>query len=159
MHTSLDQPVRRHRLSPVVRIAALVAVPLMLLTSCKLSDVTDPVVKPIEDLFGLGSDEIATPKFEITNGITIQVVVKISDLTKSIPVTVHLRCSGGTELTDTITIRTSGSISVGEATFTPGWPAGTDCLVSQDIVQGVDTVDSALKWLTGNDLQATFQNA
>jgi hypothetical protein len=47
---------------------------------------------------------------------------------------------------------------VGETTFKPTWPAGTDCVVSQDIVKGVETVKSAITWLDGNDVQAVFQN-
>ncbi|MCB0970922.1 MAG: hypothetical protein KDA97_05310, partial [Acidimicrobiales bacterium] len=65
----------------VARMFALTAAPLLLLaTACKPSDVIDPIVDPIEDLFGLGDDEIATPAFEVWNGITIQVTVRIDDL-------------------------------------------------------------------------------
>ncbi len=149
---------RPARLGRAGKAFALLAVPILLLTSCKVSDVTDPIVKPLEDLFGLGSDEIATPKFEIVNGITIQVVIRIDDLSAGLPITVHLRCAGGTELSDTITVTDSGSIAVGEATFTPGWPAGTDCLVSQDIVKGVEAIDATLTWLDSNDVKPTFDN-
>ena len=44
----------------VARMFALTAAPLLLLaTACKPSDIIDPIVDPIEDLFGLGDDEIS----------------------------------------------------------------------------------------------------
>lgn len=150
---------RRGRTGRVAWLTALLIVPVLLLTSCKVSDVTDPIVKPIEDLFGLSDHEVATPQFEIVNGITIQVVVRFDDLSAGLPVTVHLRCAGGTEASGTVTLRDSGNISVGDLTFQPGWPAGTDCIVSQDIVHGVETVRTAIDWVSGNDVQATFDNA
>jgi len=157
MHT--DRPIRRRRSTVrATRLFALLAVPVLLVTSCKVSDVTDPIVKPIEDLFGLGDDEIATPQFEIVNGITIQVVVRIDDLSAGLPITVHVRCAGGTEASGTVTVRDTGDVAVGDLTFRPGWPAGTDCVVSQEIVHGVETVKTVLTWLDSNDLRATFNN-
>ena len=145
------------------RVAALLAAPLLLLvTSCKVTDITDPVVKPIEktfeQIFNLDSGEISTPQFEIVNGITIKVVVKFSDLSAGLPVTVQVKCAGGTQASATVTLKDTGSISVGEATFKPTWPAGTDCVVSQDIVKGVETVKGVITWLDSNDVQAVFQN-
>lgn len=146
------------------RVLALALVPLLvLLTSCKISDVTDPieeviapVVDPVKDLFGLEDDEIATPQFELVNGITIQVVIRLDDIKAGIPVTVHLRCAGGTEATQTVTLHDTGSVALGETTFAPGWPAGTDCIVSQDIVQGVETVERTVEWLSSDEVQAVF---
>jgi hypothetical protein len=82
IETTTRRPRRRIRSA---RVAALLAAPLLLLvTSCKVTDITDPVVKPIEktfeQIFNLDSGEISTPQFEIVNGITIKVVVKFSDL-------------------------------------------------------------------------------
>jgi hypothetical protein len=154
--TTARRPRRRTRRASVT---ALLAVPLLLLaTSCKITDVTDPIVKPIEEIFGIDDGEFASPQFEIVNGITVQVVVKFADLSAGLPVTVHLKCAGGTEASTTVTLKDSGSISVGETTFKPTWPAGTDCIVSQEIVQGVETVKAAITWLDSNDVQAVFQN-
>lgn len=152
----------RRRAGRMARIFALAVVPVLLVTGCKVSDVTDPIVKPIEDtfedLFGLGDDEIATPQFEIVNGIKIQVVIRISDIAQgSLPVTVHVRCAGGTHASATVTVRDTGSVGVGETTFNPGWPAGTDCIVSQEIVQGVETVRTVVEWVDSNDVKATFE--
>ena len=157
--SSADRTIRRRGLGRGARIFALVAVPLLLLTSCKISDVTDPIVKPIEDLFGLDDGEIATPQFEIVNGITIQVVVRFDDLSAGLPVTVHVKCAGGTQASATVTLKDTGSVAIGETSFTPGWPAGTDCVVSQEIVQGVETVKAVVNWLDSNDVQTTFTNA
>jgi hypothetical protein len=149
------------------RVLALAAVPLLLLlTSCKISDITDPIeeitapiVDPLKDIFGLGDHEIATPQFELVNGITIQVVIRFDDLKAGIPVTVHLRCAGGTQASQTVTLKDTGSIALGETTFTPGWPAGTDCIVSQDIVQGVEAVERTVTWLGSDEVQAVFDGA
>jgi len=154
-------PRRRTR---ATRVAALLAVPfLLLVTSCKITDVTDPIVKPVtktfEEIFNIGKGEIATPEFQIVNGITIKVVVKFSDLSAGLPVTVHVKCAGGTQASATVTLKDSGSISVGETSFQPTWPAGTDCIVSQEIVKGVETVKSVVTWLDSNDVQAVFQNS
>jgi len=155
------RPRRRARST---RLAVLALAPLMLLvTSCKITDVTDPITKPItktfEEIFGISKGEIATPQFEIVNGITIKVVVKFSDLSAGLPVTVHVKCAGGTQASATVTVKDTGSISVGETTFKPTWPAGTDCVVSQEIVKGVETVKSVVTWLDSNDVQAVFQNS
>ena len=148
---------RRSRLG---RVTALLAVPLLLLvTSCKITDITDPVVKPFEEIFGIDKGEFASPQFEIVNGITIKVVVKFSDLSAGLPVTVHVKCAGGTQASATVTLKDTGSISVGETSFKPTWPAGTDCVVSQEIVQGVETVKAVVTWLDSNDVQTVFQNA
>ena len=160
IETTTRRPRRRIRSA---RVAALLAAPLLLLvTSCKVTDITDPVVKPIEKtfvhIFNLDSAEISTPQFEIVNGITIKVVVKFSDLSAGLPVTVQVKCAGGTQASATVTLKDTGSISVGEATFKPTWPAGTDCVVSQDIVKGVETVKGVITWLDSNDVQAVFQN-
>jgi hypothetical protein len=160
IETTARRPRRRIRSA---RVAALLAAPLLLLvTSCKVTDITDPVVKPIEktfeQIFNLNSGEISTPQFEIVNGITIKVVVKFSDLSAGLPVTVQVKCAGGTQASATVTLKDTGSISVGEATFKPTWPAGTDCVVSQDIVKGVETVKGVITWLDSNDVQAVFQN-
>jgi hypothetical protein len=160
IETTTRRPRRRIRSA---RVAALLAAPLLLLvTSCKVTDITDPVVKPIEktfeQIFNLDSGEISTPQFEIVNGITIKVVVKFSDLSAGLPVTVQVKCAGGTQASATVTLKDTGSISVGEATFKPTWPAGTDCVVSQDIVKGVETVKGVITWLDSNDVQAVFQN-
>jgi hypothetical protein len=160
IETTARRPRRRIRSA---RVAALLAAPLLLLvTSCTVTDITDPVVKPIEktfeQIFNLDSGEISTPQFEIVNGITIKVVVKFSDLSAGLPVTVQVKCAGGTQASATVTLKDTGSISVGEATFKPTWPAGTDCVVSQDIVKGVETVKGVITWLDSNDVQAVFQN-
>jgi hypothetical protein len=151
------------RRTRTARVTALLAVPFLLLaTSCKITDVTDPITKPIEktfeEIFNIDKGEIATPEFEIVNGITIKVVVKFSDLSAGLPVTVQVKCAGGTQASATVTLKDSGSISVGETTFKPTWPAGTDCIVSQDIVKGVETVKGVITWLDSNDVQAVFQN-
>jgi len=154
-------PRRRTR---ATRMGALLLAPfLLLVTSCKITDVTDPITKPIEktfeEIFGIDKGEFASPQFEIVNGITIKVVVKFSDLNNGLPVTVHVKCAGGTEASGTVTLKQSGSISVGETTFKPTWPAGTDCVVSQEIVKGVETVKAVVTWLDSNDVQAVFQNS
>lgn len=156
--TTIRSPRRR-----ATRAAALLAVPfLLLVTSCKITDVTDPIVKPVtktfEQIFGITKNEVATPEFKIVNGITIKVVIKFSDLSAGLPVTVHVKCAGGTQASATVTLKDSGSVSVGETSFKPTWPAGTDCIVSQEIVQGVETVKSVVTWLDSNDVQAVFQN-
>jgi hypothetical protein len=152
------------RRTRAARVAALLAAPLLLLaTSCKITDVTDPITKPIEktfeEIFGIDKGEVATPQFEIVNGITIKVVLKFDDLKNGLPVTVQVKCAGGTQASATVTLKQSGSISVGETTFKPTWPAGTDCVVSQDIVKGFETVKGVITWLDGNDVQAVFQNS
>ncbi|MCU1370269.1 MAG: hypothetical protein JWO77_1463 [Ilumatobacteraceae bacterium] len=159
--TTTRRPRRRAR---TTRLAALALAPfLLLVTSCKITDVTDPIVKPIEktfeEIFNIDKGEIATPQFEIVNGITIKVVVKFSDLSAGLPVTVQVKCAGGTSASATVTLKDSGSISIGETTFKPTWPAGTDCIVSQDIVKGVETVKSVITWLDSDDVQAVFQNS
>jgi hypothetical protein len=154
-----ETTTRRPRRIRVARVSALLLAPLMLfVTSCKITDVTDPIVKPIEKVFGLDDGEFASPEFEIVNGITIKVIVKFSDLSAGLPVTVQVKCAGGTQASATVTLKDTGDISVGEATFQPTWPAGTDCLVSQDIVKGVETVKAVVTWLDSNDVQAVFQN-
>ena len=141
------------------RVFAIAAVPVLLAaTACKPSDVIDPIVDPIEDLFGLGDDEISTPAFEVWNGITIQVTVRIDDLANGVPVTVHVRCEGGTHLSQTVDVEPTGSIGIGETTFTEGWPAGVDCIVSQDIVQGVETVRGVVEAVSSDEVQAVFDN-
>lgn len=156
--TTVNRGPRRR--TGATRVAALLAVPfLLLVTSCKITDITDPVVKPFEEIFGISKNEIATPQFEIVNGITIKVVIKLDDLSAGLPVTVHVKCAGGTQASATVKLKESGSISIGETSFKPTWPAGTDCVVSQDIVKGVETVKSVVTWLDSNDVQATFQNA
>ena len=85
--------------------------------------------------------------------------MKFSDLSAGLPIAVHVKCACGTEASATVTLKDTGSISVGEATFKPTWPAGTDCLVSQEIVKGVETVKAVVTWLDSNDVQAVFQNA
>ncbi|WP_421120783.1 hypothetical protein ACE2AJ_05635 [Aquihabitans daechungensis] len=158
--TTVRRPRRRTR---AARITALLAAPLLLLvTSCKITDITDPIVKPIEktfeEIFNLDSGEISTPQFEIVNGITIKVTIKFSDLSAGLPVTVQVKCAGGTQASATVVLKDTGSISVGETTFQPTWPAGTDCVVSQDIVKGVETVKGIVTWIDSNDVQAVFQN-
>lgn len=154
--STTHRPRRRGRSA---RATALLVAPLLILvTSCKITDITEPIVKPIEQIFGLDDGEIASPQFEIVNGITIKVVVKFSDLSAGLPVTVHVKCAGGTQASATVTLKDTGSISVGETSFKPTWPAGTDCLVSQEIVQGVETVKSVVTWLDSNDVQAVFSN-
>lgn len=155
----IETSVRRPRRARTARLTALLAVPLLLLvTSCKVTDITKPITKPFEELFGIDKGEVASPQFEIVNGITIKVVVKFSDLSAGLPVTVQVKCAGGTQASATVTLKDSGSISVGETTFKPTWPAGTDCVVSQDTVKGVETVKSVITWLDSNDVQAVFQN-
>jgi hypothetical protein len=149
-------PIRRRRPS---RMLAVVVLPLALLvTSCKLSDITDPVTKTFEDIFGLTKDEIHTPEFEIVNGIKIQVVLRFDDVANGVPITVHVKCSGGTQASATVVVHESGDITLGQTTFEPTWPAGTDCVVSQEIVQGVDAVSGVLTWIDSNDLRATFSD-
>jgi hypothetical protein len=157
--TATRGPRRRTR---ATRVAALLAVPfLLLITSCKITDVTDPIVKPVtktfEEIFGLTKNEISTPEFKIVNGITIKVVIKFDDLS-NVPVTVHVKCAGGTQASATVTVKDTGSVNLGETTFKPTWPAGTDCIVSQEIVKGVETVKGVITWLDSNDVQAVFQN-
>ncbi|MEZ5205074.1 MAG: hypothetical protein R2701_12045 [Acidimicrobiales bacterium] len=164
---TMDQSTARTA-EPTPRPAmSLAIVPmLLLLSSCKISDVTDPIIKvvdpivtPIEELFGLDDGEVATPQFELVNGITIQVVLRFDDVKAGIPVTVNLRCAGGTSLSQTVILEDSGSVALGATTFTPGWPAGTDCVVGQEIVKGVEAVKTTIEWLDSNDVQATFDAA
>jgi len=159
----MTETTTRSRRTRAARVSALLLAPMLLLvTSCKITDVTDPITKPIEktfeQIFNLDSGEISTPQFEIVNGITIKVTVKFSDLSAGLPVTVQVKCAGGTQASATVVLKDTGSISVGETTFQPTWPAGTDCVVSQDIVQGVETVKGVITWLDSNDVQAVFQN-
>lgn len=141
------------------RMLAVVLLPLALLvTSCKLSDITDPVTKTFEDIFGLTKDEIHTPEFEIVNGIKIQVVLRFDDVANGVPITVHVKCSGGTQASATVVLHQSGDISLGQTTFEPSWPAGTDCVVSQEIVQGVEAASGVLTWIDSNDVRATFSD-
>ena len=146
--TETDAMPRRTGPGRFARIFAVAAVPVLLLaTACKPSDVIDPIVDPIEDLFGLGDDEISTPAFEVWNGIA-----------NGIPVTVHVRCEGGTHLSQTVEVEPTGSIGIGETTFTEGWPAGVDCIVSQDIVQGIETVRGVVEAVSSDEVQAVFDN-
>jgi hypothetical protein len=141
------------------RVLAVLVLPLALLvTSCKLKDVTDPITKTFEDIFGLTKDEIHTPEFEIVNGIKIQVVLRFDDVAAGVPVTVHVKCAGGTQASATVVLHDSGSVTLGHTTFQPTWPAGTDCVVSQEVVQGVDAVSGVLTWLDSNDVRATFSD-
>lgn len=158
--TTVTRTPRRQ--ARTTRVLALLAVPfLLLVTSCKITDITDPIVKPVtktfEEIFGITKNEISTPQFEIVNGITIKVVVRFDDLT-NVPVTVHVKCAGGTSASATVNVKDTGSVSLGETTFKPTWPAGTDCIVSQEIVKGVETVKGVITWIDSNDVQAVFQN-
>ena len=75
-----------------------------------------------------------------------------------VPITVHVRCAGGTTAAATVTLHDSGDISIGDVTFDQGWPVGADCVVSQEIVQGVDIAQKTLTWLSSTNLQANFLN-
>lgn len=145
---------RRHG----VRLVGLLVAPALLLSACTLSGVIGTVTGTVTGLFGMKSDEIATPQFEITNGITIQIVLHAPSAEAGTPFTVFVRCSGGTTLQTTITVKDSGSTSIGQTSLTPGWPAGLDCIVSQQTVQGVKVVSSAISLLSGL-AKADFTNA
>lgn len=133
----------------------LVVVPLLLLAACKPSD----VISEITGLFGMGKNEVATPQFEITNGIKIQVVIKAPDGKAGIPVVVHVRCAGGTNASATVTLKDGGSVALGETTFDQGWPAGADCLVSQETVNGVSVAQSTIEKISSTLVRANFLNA
>jgi hypothetical protein len=155
IETSHAEPtVRRSRRRMATRVAALAFAPLLLLAACKPSDIVTEVV----GIFGMGKNEVATPQFEIKNGITVQVVVKAPEGEAGIPVTVHVRCSGGTHAAATVLLKDSGSVSLGQTSFQQGWPAGADCLVSQEIVKGVEIASSTIKWLSSTQLRADFLN-
>ncbi|QXC61161.1 hypothetical protein KSP35_23095 [Aquihabitans sp. G128] len=154
LDTRASSTTRRRR----TRWAVALIAPLALLSACKPAAVVVGVVEDVGGIFGLGKNEVATPKFEIKNGITVQVVVKALDDQAGLPVTVHVRCSGGTELTQTVVLQKSGDLSLGQTTFTQGWPAGADCVVSQEIVQGVEVAKSTLTWVNGTLLRADFLN-
>ncbi|MCU1496467.1 MAG: hypothetical protein JWM47_420 [Acidimicrobiales bacterium] len=147
-----------HRRPRFLSVALLLLVPLATLTACKPVAVVVDVVTDVGGIFGLGKNEVATPQFEIRNGITVQVVVKALDDQAGLPVVVRVRCAGGTELTQTVTLAESGDISLGQTTFTQGWPAGADCVVSQEIVKGVEVVSKTLTWLDSTRLRANFTN-
>ena len=67
-------------------------------------------------------------------------------------ITVRLRCAGGSTLTETITLHDTGQFATGETTFTDeGW-SGIDCVISQEIVQGVESVRSVIQQLGGGDI-------
>jgi hypothetical protein len=150
-HDDITARSRHRRTTARLGVVALALV--MVLSACKLSDITDPVV----GLFGLGKNEVATPQFRITDGIKIQVVLHAPEGSSGTPITVHVRCSGGTDLSSTITVKDSGDVSLGQTTFTQGWPAGADCLVSQETVQGIDVASAAIQNI-GNVIQANFIN-
>jgi len=141
------------------RLALLLLAPLAVLSACKPAAVVVGVVTDVGGLFGLGKNEVATPQFEIKNGITVQVVVKATDDQAGLPVVVRVRCSGGTELSQTVTLKQSGDLSLGQTTFTQGWPAGADCVVSQEVVQGVEVAKSTLTWVNSTLLRADFTNS
>lgn len=158
--TDAPAPRRRRRLA---RLAVLLVLPAMLATACKpgkvIEDGFNDTVDTIADAFGLGENEIATPAFEITNGITIQVVIKATDAQGGLPVVVHVRCAGGTGATQTVVLEDSGSISLGDTTFEQGWQLGADCVVSQETVQNVEIVKATVTWLSDTLVQANFLNA
>ncbi len=151
------RPARRRRLGRG-RWAVLLVAPALLLGACKPSTVVTTVIDTVGDVFGLGKNEIATPQFEITNGIKVQVVIKAPEGQAGVPVVVHVRCSGGTHASQTVTLQDSGDLSLGQTTFTQGWPAGADCLVSQEVVKGVEVASATVKWVNGALLQANFLN-
>jgi hypothetical protein len=152
--TATDAIVRRSRRRMATRAAALAFAPLLLLAACKPSDIVTEVV----GIFGMGKNEVATPQFEIKNGITIQVVVKAPEGESGVPVTVHVRCAGGTHAQATFVLKDSGEVSLGQTSFDQGWPAGADCLVSQEIVQGVEIAQSTVQWVNSNLVRANFLN-
>ena len=73
-----------------------------------------------------------------------------------VPITVNVKCAGGTHASATVTLTKTGSVSVGQTTFEPGWPAGTDCVVSHELVTGIEAVEGIITWVDSNDVQATF---
>lgn len=154
--TQLATPTRgpSRRQVPRARLPALLLLPVLLLSACKISDVTGTIT----GLFGMGSNEVATPQFEITNGIKIQVVLHAPEGSAGTPITVHVRCSGGTNASATVVVRDSGDVSIGQTTFNEGWPAGLDCLVSQETVQGVQVANAAIQILSSTLLRADFTN-
>lgn len=137
------------------RLAAIALVPVLALSACKITDVPNAIV----GLFGMGKNEVATPQFEVTNGIKVQVVIKAPEGQAGTPVVIHVRCAGGSHASTTVTLKDSGSVSLGQTTFQEGWPAGTDCLVSQEVVQGVEVAKATLTWVSSNLLKADFLNA
>lgn len=152
---------RRRRYAQLLLLCLVT--PTLLATACKpgrvIQDAVDDVVDEVVDIIGLGDNEIATPEFEITNGIKIRVVIKATDAQGGLPVVVHVRCAGGTNASQTLVLEEAGSLSIGETTFNQGWPAGADCVVSQEIVQGVEVVRTGLQWLDSTVLEANFVNA
>ncbi len=154
---------RRWRRPRAQLLLLCLVIPALMATACKpgrvIQDAVNDVVDEVVDIIGLGENEIATPEFEITNGIKIRVVIKATDAQGGLPVVVHVRCAGGTNASQTLILEEAGSLSIGETTFNQGWPAGADCLVSQEIVQGVEVVRTGLQWLDGNVLEANFLNA
>ena len=149
----------RHATTPTTRraarLAAIALVPVLALSACKITDVPNAIV----GLFGMGKNEVATPQFEVTNGIRVQVVVRAPEGSAGAPVVLHVRCAGGSHASTTVTLQDSGSISLGETTFQEGWPAGSDCLVSQEVVQGVEVAKATLTWVNSSLLKADFLNA
>ena len=154
VHIQDGGPTRTRRRRTRVAAISIAIVPMLLLSACKLSDVTGAVT----GLFGMGKNEVATPQFEITNGITIQVVLHAPEAAAGTPITVHVRCSGGTEVSDTITIKDSGDVSLGTVSFKEGWPVGLDCIVSQETVKGLTVASTAISIISKTLAQADFVN-
>jgi len=154
--TAKAEPIRRGRRP--IQLALMLVLPSVLLGACSITDVITKPIEIISDVFGLGSNEVATPEFTVTNGIKVQVVIKAPKDQAGVPITVHVRCAGGTTAAATVTLHDSGDISIGDVTFNQGWPVGADCVVSQEIVQGVDIAQKTLTWLSSNNVQANFLN-
>jgi len=155
--TTDTKPIRRRGRRPI-QLALMLVLPSVLLGACSITDVITKPIEIIGNVFGLGSNEVATPEFTITNGIKVQVVIKAPKDQAGVPITVHVRCAGGTTAAATITLHDSGDISIGDVTFDQGWPVGADCVVSQEIVQGVEIAQQTLTWLNANNVQANFLN-
>ena len=145
----VSEPLARRR--PRARVAVLLVAPIMLLSACN-------ILKPIEDLFGLGKNELATPQFQVGNGVQVQVVVSATQGQGGLPITVHVHCVGGTTASATFVLQSNGSLSLGQTTFNPTWPAGADCVVSQEIVKNVGVATTTLTWVNAHLLRASFLN-
>lgn len=143
---------RRGHLPAMVALAIAV-----LLCSAACSPLTD-----LPFLGGGGGSSpttVSTPAFHLAGSAEITVSVSAPPSEAGVPITVMLSCAGGTTASQTVVLSLQGGVALGQTTFHQGWPAGADCFVSQQIVQGIDAIPGALQYIgVANQWVANFVN-
>jgi len=148
-HTDRARPRVGRRASVLMGTVALVVI----LAAC------NPLTT-VGGWLGLNAGEVATPEFVIQNGIRIMAQVQAPSGLDGATVTVHLKCQGGSTLTQTVTLHTSGQFATGTTDFAQtGWE-GIDCVLTQEQFGGVTIVQAILGMPAGVDgiLSGSFFN-